>query len=101
MLPELHDGARFFSPKNNFNNLIPLIIVTLIPQILHIRSPVLHFEPESVVNIVDVELIVLRIEKLLENDSLVGSHHEVLSTNEGRKQPQVLCRHVPLGLACF
>lgn len=94
VVEKLGDGAWFFSSKSYFDHFIALIVVALIRHVFNLRSTVLHFESESIVNALGVVLVVFAIEELPENDLLVVPHDEILASDEGRKQSQMFSGHV-------
>ena len=99
MLEKFHDGARFFPPKNNFDDFVALVIGALISHIIDLGSPILNFKFKRVVDIVDVVLIELGVEKLLEDDGLVAPQGEILAADEGGEEAEVFGGHVAFGWA--
>ena len=97
MLEKLNDGAGFFPSEYNFDNFIALVIGTLITHIINFCSTILNFKFEGVVNVIDIVLIELGVEKLLEDDGLIASQGEILTADEGREESEMFGRHVTFG----
>ena len=96
-MEKFHDGAGLFPPKNNFDNFVALVIGALISHIIDFGSPILNFKFKRVVDIVDVVLIELGVEKLLEDDGLVAPQGEILAADEGGEEAEVFGGHVAFG----
>ena len=101
MLEKLNDGAGFFPSEYNFDNFIALVIGTLITHIINFCSTILNFKFEGVVNVIDIVLIELGVEKLLEDDGLIASQGEILTADEGREESEMFGRHVTFGWTGF
>ena len=97
MLEKLDDGTGFFPPKNNFDDFVALVIGTLITHIINFCSPILNFKFEGVIDVIDVVLIKLSVEKLLEDDGLVASQGKILAADEGREESEMFGGHVTFG----
>lgn len=82
MLEKLRYGARLFSSKGDFDDFISLVIVTLIRNILNLRSSIFYFEFESIINRFCIMWIFLTIEKLAKNDLLIISHYKIITSNK-------------------
>jgi hypothetical protein len=101
MLEKFHDSARFFPSKNDLDDFVSLIIVALISSIIDISSSILYFELESVINIVDIVLIILSIEKLFKDNGLIISKCKIFTSDERREQSKMLCGCISFIFACL
>ena len=94
MVEKLDDGAGFLPSKYNFDNFVALVIGTLITHIINFCRSILNFKFEGIINVIDVVLIELGVEKLLEDYGLIASQGEILAADEGREESKMFGRHV-------